>query len=141
MVAPDAADGIVAIRNPADIVQARRQAREMAARLGFGGADQTRLATAVSELTRNVIEYAGAGECRISDASEALFKCVTIIVEDHGPGIANLEWALRDGYSTGGGLGAGLPGTRRLVDRFAIESAPGLTRVVISLMARKGVIR
>jgi len=127
----------VAITSQSDIVMARRQARETAAQLGFGNADQTRLATAVSELTRNVIQYAGSGECRIRDASDANFRRITIVVEDHGPGIANLELAMQDGYSTCGGLGAGLPGTRRLVDRFSIESDPGLTVVTISMLARK----
>lgn len=116
-----------------DIVTARRHARELCETLGLGKADQTRLATAVSELTRNVIQYAGSGTCRIEDASDAHRRCVRVIVEDQGPGIADLDLAMRDGYSSGSGLGAGLPGTRRLVDEFHIESKPGLTRVTIAL--------
>lgn len=128
----------IAVHNTGDIVLARRIARQLAEKLGFGRADQTRLATAVSELARNVIEYADNGECHISDASDATFRCIKIVVEDHGPGIPDTEQAMQDGYSTGGGLGAGLPGTRRLVDSFLLESRPGLTRVTISMSARKG---
>jgi len=123
----------ITLRNQDDIVRARRAARELAARLGFGNADQTRLATAVSELARNVIEYAGYGECRIRDDSDQAVWRVAVSVEDHGPGIANVELAMQDGYSTGGGLGAGLPGTRRLCDSFAIASVPGHTCIDISL--------
>lgn len=116
-----------------DIVTARRAARELCERLGFGKADQTRLATAVSELTRNVIQYADHGVCIIEDRSTGSQRCIWVRVEDQGPGIPNLERALTDGYSTSGGLGAGLPGTRRLVDQFQIESAAGGTCVTIAL--------
>lgn len=116
-----------------DIVTARRAARELCEQLGFGKADQTRLATAVSELTRNVIQYAGNGMCIIEDRSTTQERCIWVRVEDQGAGIADLERALTDGYSTSGGLGAGLPGTRRLVDQFHIESAPGRTCVTIAL--------
>ncbi|MDY7579159.1 anti-sigma regulatory factor [Herbaspirillum sp. RTI4] len=125
------------IRTTNDIVTGRRKARALAAALGFGMADQTRLATAVSELARNVVEYAGSGSCEIIDASDAIFHCVTVIVQDNGPGIADIDSAMRDGFSTGGSLGAGLPGTRRLADSFMIESKPGLTRITISFSLRK----
>lgn len=128
---------VVEVRETKDIVLARRLARELAASLGFGKADQTRLATAVSELARNVVEYAGSGECKIFDVSDSLFSCVKVVVEDHGPGIADIERAMQDGFSTGGSLGAGLPGTRRLIDSFKIESQPGLTRITITLSRRK----
>lgn len=124
---------LVSIFDSADIVRARSAARTMAARIGFGVADQTRLATAVSELTRNVIQYAGSGSCAIADTSLDGAMCIRIEVEDHGPGIPDLDLAMKDGYSTGGSLGAGLPGTRRLMDSFTIESAPGLTRVTIAI--------
>ncbi len=127
----------VAIRQTSDIVLARSAARALAARLGFGKADQTRLATAVSELTRNVIMYAGSGECRINDTSDAEFNRVEITVQDHGPGIADIEQALQDGFSTGGSMGAGLAGTRRLVEVFLLESEPGLTKVTVSLAVRR----
>lgn len=116
-----------------DIVTARRLTRELCETLGLGKADQTRLATAVSELTRNIIQYAGCGQCYIEDASDAQYRRIRVRVEDDGPGIADLKLALTDGYSTSGGLGAGLPGTRRLVDEFHIESQPGQTRVTIAL--------
>ena len=127
----------VAVRQTSDIVLARSSARALAARLGFGKADQTRLATAVSELTRNVIMYAGSGACRITDTSDAEFNRIEITVEDHGPGIADIELAMQDGFSTGGSMGAGLAGTRRLVEDFSLESAPGLTKVSVSLSMRK----
>ena len=127
----------VAIKQTSDIVLARSAARALAARLGFGKADQTRLATAVSELTRNVIAYAGHGECCISDTSDAECSRVEITVQDHGPGIADIALALQDGFSTGGSMGAGLAGTRRLVDVFLLESAPGLTKVTVSLALRR----
>ncbi|WPL15918.1 Serine/threonine-protein kinase RsbT [Thiorhodovibrio winogradskyi] len=123
----------VAIADASDIVTARRVARELCEALGLGKADQTRLATAVSELTRNVIQYAGSGTCVIEDASDAAQRRARVLVEDQGPGIPDLQLALSDGYSTSGGLGAGLPGTRRLVDDFHIESEPGRTRVTIAL--------
>lgn len=128
---------VVEVKSTKDIVLARQRARELADSLGFGKADQTRLATAVSELTRNVVEYAGHGQCQIIDASDTLFFCVKVIVVDQGPGIADIEMAMKDGFSTGGSLGAGLPGTRRLVDSFKIESRPGLTRITIMLSRRK----
>ena len=127
----------VAVRQTSDIVLARSSARALAARLGFGKADQTRLATAVSELTRNVIMYAGSGACRITDTSDAEFNRIEITVEDHGPGIADIELAMQDGFSTGGSMGAGLAGNRRLVEDFSLESAPGLTKVSVSLSMRK----
>lgn len=127
----------VAIREADDIVLARSTARQAAKCIGFGLADQTRLATAVSELARNVVQYGDDGFCDIVDASDEDEMRVRILVEDHGPGIPDIDKAMKDGYSTGGGLGAGLPGTRRLMDEFAIESEPGLTRVSISLVRKR----
>jgi len=123
----------VVIVDASDIVRARSVARQIAQQIGFGLADQTRLATAVSELTRNVVQYGADGSCDISDASRETAMCIRVLIEDHGPGIADLDKAMQDGYSTGGGLGAGLPGTQRLMDEFAIESVPGLTRISIAL--------
>jgi serine/threonine-protein kinase RsbT len=105
----------------------------MAAQLGFGLADQIRLATAVSELARNVIQYAKNGSCELVDMSDSDSIRICITIEDNGPGIVNLDLAMKDGYSTSNGLGAGLPGTRRLMDSFSIESVPGLTRIRIML--------
>jgi serine/threonine-protein kinase RsbT len=127
----------VTIRSAADIVIARGVTRKVASQIGFSLADQTRLATAVSELTRNALQYAGGGWCEICDESNVNERRIRVVVEDHGPGIANVDMATQDGYSTGGGLGAGLPGTRRLTDAFEIESRPGLTRVGIALIRKR----
>jgi len=127
----------VEITVESDIVAARQAGREMARALGFGSADQTRLATAISELARNVIRYAGEGFCLISDESDDRERKVRVVVEDHGPGIPDIDAAITDGFSTGGGLGAGLPGARRLVHEFHIESRPSLTRVSMVMRRRR----
>ena len=126
----------IAIREAVDIVKARSTARQLAARLGFSIGDQTRLATAVSELTRNILQYAGHGECHVTDLTQEKSINVNIIVEDHGPGIPDIEKAMIDGFSTSGGLGAGLPGSRRLMDYFDIESGPGKTKITMGLARR-----
>ena len=127
----------VQIRQQADVVLARQAGREAAKELGFGLADQTRLATAISELARNVVQYAGAGQCIITDESDEEFIKIRVVVEDHGPGSPDIERALRDGFSTGNGLGAGLPGTKRLVHEFRIESKPGHTRITVGMRKRR----
>jgi len=128
---------MVALKEEFDIVTARGAGREMARQLGFGSADQTRLATAISELARNVIQYAGEGVCLVTDESDQNASKIRVVVEDHGPGIPDIEQAMTDGFSTGGGLGAGLPGARRLVHEFEIESQPGHTRVTIGMSRGK----
>ncbi len=127
----------VSISDTADIVRARGAARSIAAHAGFGLADQTRLATAVSELARNALHYAGGGLCEITDLTNDAERRIKVLVEDHGPGIPDIERAIQDGYSTGGGLGAGLPGTKRLMDVFVIESTVGLTRVCVEMIRPK----
>jgi len=127
----------VQIRQQADVVLARQAGREAAKELGFGLADQTRLATAISELARNVVQYAGAGQCIITDESDEEFIKIRVVVEDHGPGIPDIERALRDGFSTGNGLGAGLPGTKRLGHECRIESKPGHTRITVGMRKRR----
>jgi serine/threonine-protein kinase RsbT len=110
------------------IVAARQQAREAAKGLGFGLVDQSRIATAVSELARNVVRYAtgSRGEVHIAElASPENGIGLEVVVRDDGPGIANVAQALRDGFSSGQGLGMGLPGARRLMDELTIDSAPG----------------
>ncbi|MDG0866970.1 anti-sigma regulatory factor [Candidatus Lucifugimonas marina] len=124
---------LIRIVRDTDVVTARRYGRDMAKKIGFGSADQTRLATAISELTRNVIKYADNGECLIYDESNESCNKIRVVVEDHGPGIPDIETAMADGYTTGGTLGAGLPGTRRLVNEFNISSEPGHTRVEITM--------
>ena len=123
----------IVLKGQIDVVAARQAGREMARRLGFGSADQTRLATAISELARNALQYAGEGDCLVSDESDEHRARVKVVVEDHGPGIPDLEKALEYGFSTGGGLGAGLPGARRLVHEFDIQSQPGHTRVTMAM--------
>lgn len=120
-----------------DVVAARAASRELAKTLGFGAADQTRLATAVSELTRNILRYAEKGECHIQDDSDDQVTGIRVVVEDRGPGIPNLDQAMADGFTTGGGLGAGLPGTKRLVHEFDIQSQPGHTKISIRMISRK----
>jgi len=117
----------------ADVITARAAGRELAQELGFGIADQTRLATAISELARNAVSYGETGLCTIVDDSNNAHLCIRIVVEDKGPGIADTDLALTDGFSTNRSLGAGLPGAKRLVDEFDIESQPGHTRVAISM--------
>ncbi|MBW1820654.1 MAG: ATP-binding protein [Deltaproteobacteria bacterium] len=127
----------VEIKGSGDIVMARQMGRDMARELGFGSADQTRLATAISELTRNVYQYAGKGVCMITDESDKSMNKIRVKVEDYGPGIPDIDEATEPGYSTGGGLGAGLPGTKRIVQEFDIESTPGHTVVTIVMTRRR----
>ena len=124
----------VELRNGADLIQARLSARDLAARSGLGVMDQTRFATAVSELARNALRYARGGVCEFTDLSEAKLVRLQALVTDQGPGIADLELAMQDGYSSAGSLGAGLPGSRRLVDQFSIESSPAGTVVQIQIV-------
>ena len=113
------------IASSADIVNARQQGRTMAALIGFTGSDLTVIATAISELARNVVEYAGSGEILLAPAQKGQRVGILIVVRDQGPGIPDLVKALQDGYTTGKGLGLGLPGVRRLVDDFEIASTVG----------------
>jgi len=112
-----------------DIVAARSAGRELAKELAFGIADQTRLATAISELARNVVRYAGNGFCHLRDETENGTSIIRVTIEDSGPGIPDIDQAMKDGFSTGNSLGAGLPGTNRLVKDMKIESRPGLTKI------------
>jgi len=114
----------VPIRTDADIVGARQASRELASRLGFSGTDLTMLATAVSEVARNIVRFADYGEIVI-ELLEDPRRGVQVVARDTGPGIPDVEQALTDGYSTYQGLGLGLPGARRLMDDFAVVSEPG----------------
>lgn len=127
-------EGRYTIKNVSDIVAARAAARDRAAQAGFGLADRARLATAISELARNVVNYAGSGTCEFANQSDDSQLKILAIVEDHGRGIPDIEQAMQDGFSTSGGLGVGLPGTKRLMDEFNIESRPGLTRITIAMI-------
>lgn len=121
---------VVEVRNEADIVGARVRAKAMAESLGFGFMDQTRIATAVSELARNAFQFAEGGEVRIRTIEGQERRGIEIVVEDHGPGIENLELALKGGYSTAGGLGLGLSGSKKLMDEFDIKTKAGEGTVV-----------
>ena len=116
-----------------DVVQARQMARQWAIEITFGLVDQTKIVTAVSELARNTINYGGGGTMTIEIWSNGNRKGLKAIFEDKGPGIPNIELALQDGYTTGGGLGLGLSGAKRLSNEFEIKSKPGEgTRVAIT---------
>jgi serine/threonine-protein kinase RsbT len=128
---------LVPLQVQADLVLARLAAREMVCRAGLGVVDQTRFATAVSELGGNALRHAGCGECELSDLSDARHVRLQAQVQDQGPGIADTEKALRDGYSLGGSLGGGLPGARRLVDAFDIHSTPAGTCVRVQIFRRQ----
>ena len=115
----------VAIDRDIDIVAARQKGREVAARIGIAGTDLTLIATAISEVARNIVEYAGSGEVRIGAIAKGGRTGVMVVASDQGPGIPDIELALRDGFSTGKSLGLGLPGARRLMDEFDIVSEVG----------------
>jgi Anti-sigma regulatory factor (Ser/Thr protein kinase) len=120
------------IRSSSDVVVVRQLVRTRAIEAAFSLVDQTRIVTAASELARNTLEYGGGGRARIEVLREGVRTGLRITFEDKGPGIANLELALTDGYTTGRGLGLGLGGARRLMNDFQIESKPGEgTRVVV----------
>ena len=115
------------------MVVARGEVRLLAAALGFTLTDQTRLATIASELARNVVKYAGRGRLIAQPVTDGAGRAgLRLVFEDSGPGIRDVAAAMRDGFSTGGGLGKGLPGSKRLAHEFAIESSPeGGTRVAV----------
>jgi serine/threonine-protein kinase RsbT len=120
----------VAIDTDADVVTARQEARAMGADLGFSSTDLTLLATAISEVARNITTYAGRGEVALRVVHERDREGIEVLASDEGPGIPDVELALQDGFTTGNGLGLGLPGARRLVDDFELDSTPGAgTRV------------
>jgi len=125
----------VDITTEADIVTARSAGRELARDLSFGIADQTRLATAISELARNVVRYAGKGFCHLRDETVNGTSIIGVTVEDSGPGIPDIDRAMKDGFSTGKSLGAGLPGTNRLVKDMRIESRPGSTKISFRIIS------
>ena len=118
-------ESVVPISSSADIVTARQRGRALAAALGFAGSDLTLIATAISELARNIIEYATAGEIVLSHEDTDGRPGIVIVARDEGPGIPDVSRALSAGYSTGPGLGLGLPGVRRLMDDFEITSHAG----------------
>jgi serine/threonine-protein kinase RsbT len=114
-----------AIRSDADVVAARQAVRARAVELRFSLVDQTKIVTAASELARNTLVYGGGGSMRIETVDRPPRTGLRMVFEDSGPGIADVQQALRDGFTTGGGLGLGLGGSRRLLDEMEIESAAG----------------
>jgi serine/threonine-protein kinase RsbT len=121
------ADGAarVVVKRDGDIVEARQKGRELAQQIGFTGSDLTLIATAISEIARNIVVYAQAGEISLSITEKNGRPGILVVAQDEGPGIADVERAMRDGYSTGNSLGLGLPGARRLMDDFEISSTVG----------------
>jgi serine/threonine-protein kinase RsbT len=121
------AEARVPIATDLDVVTARQKGREMAAAGGFSSTDQTLIATAISEVARNIVNYAGAGEISLSAIVDAARgrRGLLVIARDAGPGIADTALAMRDGYSTANSLGLGLPGAKRLMDEFELTSRPG----------------
>ena len=120
------------IATPEDVVAVRQAVRQRAVELGFNLVDQTKIVTAASELARNTLQYGGGGTLRIEEVLQGTRRGIRLVFEDNGPGIANIELAMKDGYTTGNGLGLGLSGAKRLSNDFFIESRPGEgTRVTI----------
>ena len=123
----------VPIRSSEDIVVVRQKVREWAIQQGFSLVDQTKIVTAASELARNALQYGHGGEAQLEALNDGARRGLRLTFLDNGPGIADVQLALRDGYSTGGGLGLGLSGAKRLSDEFLIDSAPGEgTKVTIA---------
>lgn len=121
------------IQSSEDVVRVRQIARERAVAQGFSLVDQTKLVTAASELARNTLEYGGGGEVTVETLNDGARKGVRLTFSDKGPGIENVELALKDGYTTGNGLGLGLSGAKRLSNEFELHSKPGEgTRVMIA---------
>ena len=116
-----------------DIVAARQLGRNEAKSIGFGTVDQARITTAISELARNIYLYAGKGNIKIERVVKNNQQGITIIASDEGPGIPDLRKVMNDGYSTSGGLGAGMPGVRRLMDEFNVQSQQGVGTIITTV--------
>jgi len=117
-----ASEAVILINSDIDVVAARQKGRELATELGFVSTDATLLATAISELARNIIRYAKYGEILIASVQSGERVGISVVARDKGPGIANMSLAMQDGFSTSGGLGLGLPGVKRLMDEFHLVS-------------------
>jgi serine/threonine-protein kinase RsbT len=124
----------VVIETDADIVSARTRGRALALQIGFSATQATLLATAISELARNILLYAGRGEIQLAVLENSSRIGIGVVAKDCGPGIADLTKALQDGYSTSGRLGLGLPGVRRLADSFEVRSSASSGTVVAAKM-------
>lgn len=115
----------VQVESEIDLVKARQAGRTLAERAGFTPTEATLIATAISELARNIVLYAGRGEIVLRRVEDGARRGVTVVARDDGPGIANVALAIEEGYSTSGGLGLGLPGVRRIMDEFRVDSRQG----------------
>lgn len=115
----------IAVRSEADMVAGRNRGRALARDAGFRTTDQTLIATAISEVTRNILRYAGEGELFVRVVVDAGRRGLVVVARDDGPGIPDIDAAMRDGYSTGRSLGLGLPGAKRLMDALHIDTVPG----------------
>jgi len=122
----------VPINSGADILTARLEGRQLASEAGFNNSDLTVIATAISEVARNIVQYARTGEIILGVVQDGNKRGLRVEARDDGPGIPNIELAMQDGYSTGGGLGLGLPGTRRLMDELQIDSKVGRGTTVVA---------
>jgi serine/threonine-protein kinase RsbT len=133
-------EGPIPVASDADLVLARQAGRRLAQELGFSSTDITLIATAISEVARNIIQYAGAGEIILDTIDEDRRVGILVIARDKGPGIDDIALAIRDGYTTGKGMGLGLPGSRRLMDEFEIDSEPdqGTTIVMKKWLPYRG---
>ena len=116
---------ILPLHSDEDVVRLRKQVRDSMVAMGFGLIEQTKIITAASELARNTLRYGGGGEARIARVSEGARQGLELRFVDQGPGIEDIPLALTDGYTSGGGLGLGLGGAKRLADAFHIDTAPG----------------
>jgi serine/threonine-protein kinase RsbT len=126
------ARGVLEIQASGDVVMVRQATRELAGQVGLSLVDQTKLVTAASELARNTLDYGGGGNVQLDLLENGSRRGVRLIFEDQGPGIPDIQQALKDGFTTGQGLGLGLGGARRLVNEFSIDSEVGKgTRIVI----------
>lgn len=115
----------VPIEREEDVVIARQKGRELAAETGFSNTDRTIIALAISEIARNIVSYAHRGEMAMCRVDDGVRVGISIVAQDEGPGIVDIELAMRDGYSTAKSLGVGLPGTRRIMDEFELTSTVG----------------
>ncbi len=120
-----AAETSVAVDRDSDIVAARQKGRDLATEIGFSGSDLALIATAISEIARNMIVYAQRGEIVLRAAEQGARRGIIVVARDNGPGISDIVQAMRDGFSTGKSLGLGLPGAKRLMDEFEIVSEVG----------------
>jgi serine/threonine-protein kinase RsbT len=125
MVPTELPDLVVDVNDSDDIVTARQAGHQLARELGFSLTDVTMIATAISEIARNITSYAGRGAIRVNVQDREGRRALVVRADDEGPGIADVDRAMEEGYSTGRGLGLGLPGARRLMDRLIVDSEPG----------------